>query len=183
MLATHRRFRCQAASVLVAVIFAFGASPSPAAEPSSLAAASPHYAIHIDHEATADMLRRVLDGAREALVQSRCQQVLDEFSDLEGVPLRARLNEVGQAPDAYLGLIIFYDGRKHPRCGQRNILAVTHIGSRVVHICPEHLAARARHNPRWTEATLIHEALHTLGLGENPPSSQEITKAVMRQCE
>jgi hypothetical protein len=141
------------------------------------------YAIHIDHEATADRLRRVLDGARQALGDPGCQQVLDEFSDLTGVPLRARLQEIDQTPRNYLGLIIFYDGRTHPRCSQGQVLAVTHVGSRVVFVCPQQLAARERHNPRWTEATLIHEALHTLGLGENPPSSQDITKAVMRQCE
>jgi hypothetical protein len=184
MLATLRRFRRQVVPVLAAAAFlVLSTAPLPAAEPAASATSSPRYAIHIDHAATADLLRRVLDGAREALGEPRCQQVLEEFSDLEGRSLRARLDELGHSPESYLGLIIFYDGRRHPRCEQKNILAVTHVGSRVVHVCPRQLDARARRNPRWTEATLIHEALHTLGLGENPPSSQEITQAVMRQCE
>jgi hypothetical protein len=29
---------------------------------------------------------------------------------------------------------------------------------------------------------LIHEALHTLGLGENPPSSEEISNIVLTHC-
>jgi hypothetical protein len=29
---------------------------------------------------------------------------------------------------------------------------------------------------------VIHETLHTLGLGENPPSSAEIDSAVARRC-
>jgi hypothetical protein len=32
------------------------------------------------------------------------------------------------------------------------------------------------------EVYVIHEMLHTLGLGENPPSSQEITQAVVKRC-
>ena len=32
------------------------------------------------------------------------------------------------------------------------------------------------------EVYVIHEMLHTLGLGENPPTSQEITQRVKRQC-
>jgi hypothetical protein len=29
---------------------------------------------------------------------------------------------------------------------------------------------------------VIHEMLHSLGLGENPPSSREITKQVTARC-
>ena len=32
------------------------------------------------------------------------------------------------------------------------------------------------------EVYVIHEMLHTLGLGETPPSSQEITQRVKREC-
>ena len=31
-------------------------------------------------------------------------------------------------------------------------------------------------------AVIIHEALHSLGLGENPPSSQAITARVLNRC-
>jgi hypothetical protein len=37
-------------------------------------------------------------------------------------------------------------------------------------------------NPSKVEAVTIHEALHTLGLGENPPSSREITARVVERC-
>jgi hypothetical protein len=40
-------------------------------------------------------------------------------------------------------------------------------------------------NPQQREyvvASFIHEILHTLGLGENPPSSREITKRVIARC-
>jgi len=145
-------------------------------------APTPIYAIRIAHEATAGTLERVLDGARERLGEPRCQQVLDDFSDAQGRSLRLRLLNAGRSPESYLELILFYDGRRQPRCAQKGVLAVTHVGSRAVYICPEELRARARRNPAWAEATLIHEALHTLGLGENPPSSQEITSQVLRRC-
>ena len=32
------------------------------------------------------------------------------------------------------------------------------------------------------EAALIHESLHSLGLGENPPTSSEITSRVISRC-
>ena len=146
------------------------------------ATAPPVYAIRIAHEATAGTLRRVLDAARERLSEPACQQVLDDFTASDGRSLGSRLQDVGCSPEAYLELIIFYDGSKRAPCQRKGNLAVTHVGSRVVFVCPEELRARARHNPVWTEATLIHEVLHSLGLGENPPSSQEITAQVLRRC-
>jgi hypothetical protein len=37
-------------------------------------------------------------------------------------------------------------------------------------------------NRRTTEIIVIHEFLHTLGLGENPPTSQAITQRVAIRC-
>jgi hypothetical protein len=47
---------------------------------------------------------------------------------------------------------------------------------------PPDAAASWRENRRRLVASLIHEVLHTLGLGENPPSSAEITERVLRHC-
>ena len=178
---------CARRLAVTVVCVAVLAAPRPArAENETTAHAeartSTRYAIHITHEITAGTLHRLLDGARVRLSEPRCQQVLDDFGDSEGRPLRARLEETGRTPEDYLGLIVFYDGRKHPRCGQKGILAVTQVGSRVVWVCPEELYMSARRDPVWSDAALIHEALHTLGLGENPPSSQEITSQVIRRC-
>ena len=167
------RVRCLAVS-FTSLAFLAASAPGPVG--------AEKYAIHIDHEITAGTLRRVLDGARERLAEPRCQQVLEDFADAAGRPLRNRLAETGRRPQDYLGLVVFYDGRKHPRCGQKGVLAVANAGSHVVWVCPDQLYATARSNPVWAEATLIHEALHTLGLGENPPSSREITSQVIRRC-
>ncbi len=172
MLAALRVRRLAVPIASLAVLSATSVSPARAEQ----------YAIHIDHETTAGTLHRVLDRARERLAEPRCQQVLDDFADAHGRSLRDRLAETGRTPEDYLGLVVFYDGRKHPRCAQKGILAVANVGSRVVWVCPDELYTKAGRDPVWAEAALIHEALHTLGLGEDPPSSQEITSRVIRRC-
>jgi hypothetical protein len=183
-----RRSRRSAASVLAmaTVLLASGAPSAPGevagVDSAGGGATPPRYAIHVAHAATAGMLRLVLDGARRRLAKPRCQEVLDEFSGADGRSLRLHLEALGQTPEGYLGLVVFYDGRRQPRCAEKGVLAVTRVGSRAVYVCPEEMRHSASHDPRWAEATLIHEALHTLGLGENPPSSREITSAVIRKC-
>jgi hypothetical protein len=55
-------------------------------------------------------------------------------------------------------------------------------GSRVVQVCGRRFGAVARRNPRLAEASVIHEMLHSLGLGENPPDPQVITGRVLDLC-
>jgi hypothetical protein len=52
-------------------------------------------------------------------------------------------------------------------------------GCRVVRVCSEELKQINTQQPDYVVASLIHEILHTLGLGENPPSSREITARVL----
>jgi hypothetical protein len=54
-------------------------------------------------------------------------------------------------------------------------------GSRVVFVCPQFREEQWQ-KPLRAEALLIHETLHTLGLSENPPSSNAITKQVIARC-
>ncbi len=82
----------------------------------------------------------------------------------------------------YLRLIIFADGRGMGACSNKGTLAVMETGSRVVFICPLAFVEAVRGAPEHAEATLIHEMLHSLGLGENPPGSREITARVMARC-
>jgi hypothetical protein len=41
---------------------------------------------------------------------------------------------------------------------------------------------QAERSARYAEAVLIHEALHSLGLGENPPLSDYITERIQARC-
>ena len=78
--------------------------------------------------------------------------------------------------------MLFYDGASQPRCQAKGVLAVTAPGSPVVFVCPDAIREGYHRQPLYVEATLIHEALHTLGLGENPPTSREITSRVVSRC-
>jgi hypothetical protein len=77
-------------------------------------------------------------------------------------------------------------GSSHCRSGDQGCatgaLAVTEPGIRVVRVCSSRLVWTWQPNPRHVIAGLIHEALHTLGLAESPPSSTEITSSVLKRC-
>ena len=53
----------------------------------------------------------------------------------------------------------------------------------MVYVCGRAFKKLADRNPVMAQAVVIHEALHTLGLGENPPSSTEITARVLARCK
>jgi len=128
-------------------------------------------------------LRRALDGASQRLRSPRCQRLLSEFSDERGRPLRARLDELQTGATGYLPLVVFMDGWESAQCRTNmGLLAYTTRGSRVVFVCGWRFERGWRRNPFLAEAVLIHEALHTLGLGEDPPTSVEITRRVQLYC-
>jgi hypothetical protein len=51
----------------------------------------------------------------------------------------------------------------------------------VIHVCGQRIVQFAV-TTKGAEILLIHELLHALGLGENPPTSARITDAVMHRC-
>jgi hypothetical protein len=83
----------------------------------------------------------------------------------------------------YLGLLLFVDGSGDVQCvRQPDVIAWTSPGNRVIRVCVPQFRVRRQGDPALTEAVIIHEALHTLGLGENPPSSRLITNRVFARC-
>jgi len=123
---------------------------------------------------------RAIHGAARQLASPECQVLLDEFTDTSGRPLRAAVEEQGLLPDQYLARVFFYDAPESA-CGTSN-LAVTAPGSRAVFVCGRRFIRQMKIDPQHAEAILIHEWLHTLGLGENPPSSDHITSRVRVRC-
>lgn len=127
--------------------------------------------------------RRAAAGALRRLSSPKCQRLFSEFKDASGRTLQEELDALGQTPASFMGWVLFADGRDERPCGNRNILALSEPGSRAIWICGEQFA----HENQWgdaglTEAVLIHEELHALGLGENPPSSTFITMRVKAHC-
>jgi len=131
---------------------------------------------------TAGTVSRVLAGARARLEQPGCQRIYTDFRDPSGRPLQAVLDEAGRSGAEFLGTLLFYDGADQPRCEASRTLAFTVRGGHVVFVCTQRFTMAAVHDPRLAEAALIHESLHGLGLGENPPSSAEITARVLARC-
>jgi len=127
-------------------------------------------------------VRAAVRGAAGRLADPGCAAVLDDFGDSEGRPLRRRLAAIGVDAAAYTRRVLFYDGSNEPQCRRRRgLLAYTAPGFRFVRVCPP-LAALGAADPKAAEIVIIHEVLHTLGLAENPPSSDEITARVLARC-
>jgi len=132
--------------------------------------------------APGDSARRAIEGARIRLTKPRCLKLLTEFTDGSGLPLEQHLQSMGVSAAEYVGLLVFLEGSSQSACQSGAALGGTRPGSRVVFLCGELFARTVRSNPRVAEAVIIHEMLHSLGLGENPPSSQEITSRVLKSC-
>ncbi len=127
--------------------------------------------------------RQAIEGALLRLERPDCQRVFSDFRDRAGHPLQAALDLMGETPSSYLrGLVFFYDGAAQRRCALGDNLGGTQPGSRVVYVCPLQFSEAFQRDRFLAEAFVIHETLHTLGLGEDPPASLEITQRVMRSC-
>jgi hypothetical protein len=132
--------------------------------------------------ATEKQVSTAVRQAATKLSDSGCQEVFSDFRDSSGRTMRENLDALGQSPQGYLDLIVFYDGHGYSRCDARNIFATTSPGSRVVYICAPQFLEKLRREPGQAAALIIHEELHSLGLGENPPDSKEITARVIARC-
>jgi hypothetical protein len=120
-----------------------------------------------------------LDGSERPLCRHGNVALVTEVG---GRTLRAALEEWGTSPAGYLRLVPFLDGSERPLCRHGNVALVTEVGVRRVFVCTAVFSAHQLRNPGVAESMIIHEMLHTLGLGENPPSSIEITQRVESRC-
>ena len=84
-------------------------------------------------------------------------------------------------PDEFLAILPLLDGSERPLCQAHQSHLLTTAGVPRVFVCKSFLKAVYQERV-MAEVYLIHELLHTLGLGENPPSSQQITRQVERRC-
>jgi hypothetical protein len=134
-------------------------------------------------------VERARAGAARRLGTPECQKLLSDFTDAEGRTLLQNLEtwQLG-APD-YLQVIRFVDGSSIRNCRQTSVQLTTAQGLPTVYVCPASLgiagsrfAQTEIRNSSLAEFMVIHEMLHTLGLGENPPSTFEITDRVKERC-
>jgi hypothetical protein len=125
---------------------------------------------------------RAFDGARQRLARPECARIFSDFNDPAGRALQETLDARGLSGPEYLALIRFADGVGQDHCRQGRALALTTPGSRVVYVCGTAFVRAQVQAPERVEATIIHETLHTLGLRENPPTSEAITARVRARC-
>jgi hypothetical protein len=125
---------------------------------------------------------RAVEGARQRLASDECRRIFSDFHDADGVALQRRLDAMRIDPRDYLDRIVFTDGFGHRLCRQGGALALTSPGSRVVYVCGPQLQQAQARRAADAEVAVLHEALHTLGLGENPPDAHTITRQVAARC-
>jgi hypothetical protein len=137
----------------------------------------------------ASAVERAQAGAARRLQDPECLKVLTEFTDGEGRTLDRNLETWGMSAAEYVQTLTFRDGVAIPRCRQARIELLTNRGLPRVYVCPvgvgalnSRFARTQTESPALAEAMVIHEMFHTLGLGENPPSSFEITERVRARC-
>lgn len=127
-------------------------------------------------------VERALAGAARRLEDPACRRIFAEFHDASGAPLQDRLDALGVSGPDYLSLVHFAYGSARRSCHRGDVMAVTAPGSRVVYVCGRVFGAVEARSSARAEIVVLHEALHTLGLGENPPDSREITRRVGERC-
>jgi hypothetical protein len=123
-------------------------------------------------------VRRAFRAVSDRLQDPACLRVLDDFAASDGSSLRSVLAAAGRSPTEHLALILFTDSELRACQADARRLALTMPGARVIFVCP----AFRTEDSAWAQAVLIHEFLHTLGLGENPPPEREITMRVITRC-
>ena len=125
-------------------------------------------------------VRQAAEGAAVRLARPGCQEVLSDFTDQSGQSLSTKLKASGTSPSDALSLLRFFDDRWAPQC--RSAQMFTQTGSPLIRVCAGQFSEGFRRNQTMTEIIIIHELLHTLGLGENPPTSAAITEQVVVRC-
>ncbi len=133
----------------------------------------------------ASAVDRARAGALKRLESDQCRKVFTDFTDAQGRSLQQNLEEWGASPAEYIGLIPFVDGSSQPSCRKTKTALVASPGVRRVFVCKAFAEVQLR-QPGTAESMVIHEILHTLGLGEAPqhgaPTSIEITQRVEARC-
>ncbi len=137
--------------------------------------------VHLPDPVALRATTAALEAAVARLGEADCGQILTDFNDANGRSLASQLSSLAVDIENYLRMITFVDGTREQRCDSGALLFTT-PGSRVVRVCSDQLKRIAPLKAEYIIASFIHEILHTLGLGENPPSSSEITARVVSRC-
>jgi hypothetical protein len=120
--------------------------------------------------------------ALQKLANPGCQRIFHDFRDARGRTLEARLDSLDYTASRFLQILRFANGERLSPCQSSGVLAATTPLSHVIFLCGVRFFEQERNDPEFAAALVIHEMLHSLGLGENPPASNEITMRVLERC-
>jgi hypothetical protein len=123
----------------------------------------------------------VVPRAAEMLRVEKCRQILSEYRDRTGRTLDENVVARGETASGYLRWLVFVNAADDGFCAREARVAATNPGDRLIRLCAP-FQRIGLSDPGYAAALLIHEELHSLGLGENPPSSYEITRKVVERC-
>lgn len=137
--------------------------------------------VRLRHPAQRWAMAQAVQGAAHRLQRPECEGLLDEFADTNNRSLRAVLDEEGLTAEAFLARLFFYDAAG-VACESSVLAGMDAPGSRVIRVCGRRLQRAMTDSRDHAEAIVIHEMLHALGLGENPPTSDYITTRVKERC-
>jgi hypothetical protein len=127
-------------------------------------------------------VRHTVEGARARVATASCQGLLEEFKTPDGTSLKERLESDGSSLEARLQGLHFFDASELPACRSSGIYAFTRPALGAVYVCTSRFTAARLQDPALAEAVVIHELLHTIGLGEYPPTPEHITARVKDRC-
>jgi hypothetical protein len=151
-------------------------------------AASPqvaHKRLQIHDLQLRDAVTTAIAEAARLLGDPECARILTDFVDTSDRPLAGNVEALNLTAPAYLSLLWFVDGTYDSVCEPRHpqIAAFTQRGGRAVFICRSAFLEVVRQGT--AEFVIIHEMLHSLGLGENAPhpTSLAITRQVAKRCK
>ncbi len=148
-------------------------------QPSSGAAAAPP---RVDRELGPLVHMQVMRAATR-LASPECALVLHDFFDGRTArPIAETLAASGQTAADHLGSLSYRIGPAGGPCGDPRINAYTFPGSHVIFICRDQMLRWQKSREGIAANVLIHETLHSLGLGENPPSPAEIDARIEARC-
>ena len=128
------------------------------------------------------IILQAIRGAAVKLAGSACREIFADFRDAAGRTLQQNLEALGVTGEGYLRWTLFYDGQGKGVCASRAVLAATSPGSRAIFVCTAQFSILALRDPGLAADLIIHEELHSLGLGERPPDSKAITAQVIVRC-
>jgi hypothetical protein len=163
--------------VAVAVLLVSGTKASSAGPESPLASFA---ARTVPRGALSHAVDPARSLAAERLGTDACRGIFEELPDFTGRPAARRLEAGERSPSAHFARLRFLESTEGP-CREDAAAAWSVAGDPRVRVCPRTFGAVAARDRREAAAILIHEALHTLGVGEDA-AKEPLTTYVRRHC-